>query len=187
MIGVVPLWPDLDGGPAPELLGRRRAMLEMMEAAPDRVAVYGIENHQGTPVYVHAKVCVIDDTWATTGSDNFNRRSWTHDSELSAVVIDRAGEYARRLRLTLAAEHLDRSPDAMDCVDGQARSPRTPSTRWPPSTSGAGEPPRAEATGTAAPAGRRTSGRCVGGSRSCRTYLHDPDGRPRGRKRTDAF
>ena len=119
VIGVVPFWPDLDGASrAPELLGRRRAMLEMMEAAPDRVAVYGIENHQGTPVYVHAKVCVIDDTWATIGSDNFNRRSWTHDSELSAVVIDRAGEYARRLRLTLAAEHLDRSPDAMDdCVD----------------------------------------------------------------------
>jgi phosphatidylserine/phosphatidylglycerophosphate/cardiolipin synthase-like enzyme len=37
-------------------------------------------------VYVHAKVCVIDDTWAAVGSDNFNRRSWTHDSEASAAV-----------------------------------------------------------------------------------------------------
>jgi phosphatidylserine/phosphatidylglycerophosphate/cardiolipin synthase-like enzyme len=26
----------------------------------------------GAPIYVHAKVCVIDDTWATVGSDNFN-------------------------------------------------------------------------------------------------------------------
>ena len=60
----------------------------MAEAAPDRFAVYGIENHAGTPVYVHAKVCTVDDTWTTIGSDNFNRRSWTHDSELSAVVID---------------------------------------------------------------------------------------------------
>ena len=49
---------------------------------------------------------MIDDVWASTGSDNFNRRSWTHDSELSAVVLDE--EYARDLRLTLAAEHLDR-------------------------------------------------------------------------------
>ena len=96
-------------------------MQEMIRAAPDRVAVYGIENVAGTPVYVHAKVCVIDDTWASIGSDNFNRRSWTHDSELSAVVIDTAeGDdgYARRLRLTLAAEHLDRPAD--DCVDAAA-------------------------------------------------------------------
>ena len=49
---------------------------------------------------------MIDDVWASTGSDNFNRRSWTHDSELSAVVLDE--DYALDLRLTLAAEHLDR-------------------------------------------------------------------------------
>ncbi|CAN5404034.1 phospholipase D-like domain-containing protein [soil metagenome] len=119
VIAVVPLFPDLDGvARLPQLVGRRKSMLEMIEAAPDRVAVYGIENHAGTPVYVHAKACVIDDVWATVGSDNFNRRSWTHDSELSAVVVDRApadgpgqASYARRLRLALAAEHLDRPFD----------------------------------------------------------------------------
>ena len=92
----------------------------MMDAAPDRVAVYGIENDAGTPIYVHAKCCIVDDTWTSIGSDNFNRRSWTHDSELSAVVVDTAGEYADRLRLTLAAEHLGRGGDpgaAADCVD----------------------------------------------------------------------
>lgn len=123
VIAVVPLHPDLEGAArTSQLLGRRRAMQEMMRAAPDRVAIYGIENHAATPVYVHAKACIIDDVWATIGSDNFNRRSWTHDSELSAVVVDLAGEesqpaYARRLRLTLAAEHLDRSDDLGDCVD----------------------------------------------------------------------
>jgi phosphatidylserine/phosphatidylglycerophosphate/cardiolipin synthase-like enzyme len=73
---------------------------------------------------VHAKVCLIDDAWASTGSDNFSRRSWTHDSELTAVVLDES--YTRDLRLTLAAEHLDRLDDvgergleaAMpDCLD----------------------------------------------------------------------
>jgi len=123
VIAVIPLCPDLTGalGRLPQLLGRRRAIEEMLRVAPDRVAVYGIENVAGTPVYVHAKVCVIDDTWASIGSDNFNRRSWTHDSELSAVVIDTTeGDdgYARRLRLTLAAEHLDRPAD--DCVDAAA-------------------------------------------------------------------
>jgi phosphatidylserine/phosphatidylglycerophosphate/cardiolipin synthase-like enzyme len=116
VIVVVPIHPDKEGfSRTAQLLGRRRAMREMLRAAPDRVAVYGIENHAGTPVYVHAKACIIDDTWATIGSDNFNRRSWTHDSELSAVVVEDSGDpadprspYARRLRLTLAAEHLDR-------------------------------------------------------------------------------
>jgi phosphatidylserine/phosphatidylglycerophosphate/cardiolipin synthase-like enzyme len=122
VIAVVPIHPDVEGfSRTAQLVGRRRAMLDMSRAAPDRVAIYGIENHEGTPIYVHAKTCMIDDTWATIGSDNFNRRSWTHDSELSAVVVDRAGDYARTLRLTLAAEHLDRddSDDGAldDCVD----------------------------------------------------------------------
>jgi phosphatidylserine/phosphatidylglycerophosphate/cardiolipin synthase-like enzyme len=125
LMAVLPLHTDRDGavGRVPQLLGRRQAMLKLMEAAPGRVAVYGIENRSGTPVYVHAKTCIIDDTWATIGSDNFNRRSWTHDSELSVVVVSPEQPYARDLRLTLAAEHLDRKPNAArkntvaDCVD----------------------------------------------------------------------
>ena len=50
----------------------------------------------GTPVYVHAKVCVVDDVWASVGSDNFNRRSWTHDSELSCAVLDETARRAGR-------------------------------------------------------------------------------------------
>jgi phosphatidylserine/phosphatidylglycerophosphate/cardiolipin synthase-like enzyme len=99
----------------------------MREAGGDRVAAYGIENHAGTPVYVHAKICIVDDTWATIGSDNFNRRSWTHDSELTAAVLDDtldprapldpgglgdgARTYARDLRLQLLREHLGRTDD----------------------------------------------------------------------------
>jgi phosphatidylserine/phosphatidylglycerophosphate/cardiolipin synthase-like enzyme len=125
LIVVIPLVPDLDGlNRVPQLLGRHRALDLLIEAAPDRVAAYGLENHAGVPVYVHAKLCVVDDTWASTGSDNFSRRSWTHDSELSAVVLDEA--YALDLRLTLAAEHLDRLDDVAergleatmgDCLD----------------------------------------------------------------------
>ena len=125
LVVVIPLVPDVPGlNRVPQMLGRERALLRLMRVAPGRVAAYGLENHAGTPVYVHAKVCVIDDVWASTGSDNFNRRSWTHDSELSAVVLDE--DYALDLRLTLAAEHLDRLGhveerglrEAMaDCVD----------------------------------------------------------------------
>ncbi len=125
LVVVIPLHPDVTGlSRVPELLGRNRALRTLMERAPGRVAAYGIENHAGTPVYVHAKVCLVDDTWASVGSDNFNRRSWTHDSELSCAVLD--PDWVRSLRLTLAAEHLDRLADVehdglvavmADCVD----------------------------------------------------------------------
>lgn len=114
MIAVLPHLPDQSAplSRVPQQLGRQEAVSRLLEVAEGRVAFYGIENHAGLPVYVHAKVCVIDDVWASIGSDNFNRRSWTHDSELAAVVLDTEGgdhsAYARRLRLTLAAEHLDR-------------------------------------------------------------------------------
>ena len=78
-------------------------------------AFYWPESPDGVPVYVHAKVCVIDDQWASTGSDNFNHRSWTHDSELSLAVCDPG--YARALRLDLAREHLDRAGPVDDLVD----------------------------------------------------------------------
>ena len=88
LIAVLPLFPDQDGriSKAPNLVGRERAIATLRTAAPERVAFYGLESPEGVPVYVHAKVCVIDDHWASVGSDNFNRRSWTHDSEASAAV-----------------------------------------------------------------------------------------------------
>ncbi|MCZ8380843.1 phospholipase D-like domain-containing protein [Mycobacterium sp. CPCC 205372] len=129
LIAVVPRHPDVDGRLAlpPNLIGRREAIDACKAASPDRVHVFDIENHRGTPVYVHAKVCVIDDVWACVGSDNFNRRSWTHDSELSCAVLDGTRDereptdpagcgdgarvFARELRLELMREHLDRDSD----------------------------------------------------------------------------
>jgi phosphatidylserine/phosphatidylglycerophosphate/cardiolipin synthase-like enzyme len=111
LVAVLPRFPDQDGrlSEPPNLVARRRLMHRLQEVAPGRVAFYGIENAAGTPIYVHAKTCVIDDQWATVGSDNFNRRSWTHDSELSAAV--RHEGYAAGLREVLAREHLGRGED----------------------------------------------------------------------------
>jgi phosphatidylserine/phosphatidylglycerophosphate/cardiolipin synthase-like enzyme len=95
----------------PNQIGRQQAIEACTAVSPDRVHIFDIENHEGTPVYVHAKVCVIDDEWACVGSDNFNRRSWTHDSELSCAVLDDTGVFARDLRLRLMREHLDRAAD----------------------------------------------------------------------------
>jgi phosphatidylserine/phosphatidylglycerophosphate/cardiolipin synthase-like enzyme len=114
LIGVVPMYPDQTGlAGAAQSFGRRRAVETLRRAGGDRVAIYSIENRAGTPIYVHAKVCVIDDTWTCLGSDNINLRSWTHDSELSVAVVDDdpATGFGQALRLRLHREHLERTPD----------------------------------------------------------------------------
>jgi phosphatidylserine/phosphatidylglycerophosphate/cardiolipin synthase-like enzyme len=132
LVVVVPRVPDQDGAFSmlPQHVGRWEAIEMCRRAGRDRVHVYDVENHEGTPVYVHAKVCVVDDTWVSVGSDNFNRRSWTHDSELSSAVLDTtrdarepldpagtgdgARTLARDLRLELAREHLDLAADGSE-------------------------------------------------------------------------
>ena len=139
LVVVVPRVPDQDGAFAerPEYVGRWQAIEMCRRAGRDRVHVFDVENHAGTPVYVHAKVCVVDDVWSSVGSDNFNRRSWTHDSELSSAVLDTtrdpreprdpagtgegARTFARDLRLELAREHLDRATDGSE--DGDLLDP----------------------------------------------------------------
>jgi phosphatidylserine/phosphatidylglycerophosphate/cardiolipin synthase-like enzyme len=128
---VVPRIPDRNGpisGP-PHRVAQLEVAARLRAAGGDRVAIYDLENEDGVPIYVHAKTVVIDDVWAAVGSDNLNRRSWTHDSELSLAVLDAerdtrtpddpgglgdgARSFARRLRTTLLAEHLDVSTDAL--------------------------------------------------------------------------
>ena len=131
LVVVVPRYPDKEGrARTPSLVGRERAIAVCKAAGADRFAIYDVESPTGAPVYVHAKVVVMDDVWAMVGSDNMNRRSWTHDSELSCAVIDNtpdqrsptdpagqgdgARRFARDLRLELWCEHLDRSPEDVD-------------------------------------------------------------------------
>jgi phosphatidylserine/phosphatidylglycerophosphate/cardiolipin synthase-like enzyme len=80
MIAVIPRYPDQDGclSNPPNIVGHNLALEMLHRSGGNRVTVYGIENRAGTPVDVHVKVCIIDDVWASVGSDNFNRRSWTH-------------------------------------------------------------------------------------------------------------
>jgi phosphatidylserine/phosphatidylglycerophosphate/cardiolipin synthase-like enzyme len=136
VIAVVPRFPDHDGTVTgmPGLVARHDLMRACAAAGGDRFAVYDLENRAGTPVYVHAKVVVADDVWAMVGSDNLNRRSWSHDSELSIAVLDAerdarppldpaglgdgARAFARDLRLRLWREHLDRRDgDVADLLD----------------------------------------------------------------------
>jgi phosphatidylserine/phosphatidylglycerophosphate/cardiolipin synthase-like enzyme len=60
-------------------------------------------------VYVHAKVCVIDDAWLTVGSANLNEHSLFNDTEVNVVTDD--ATLARDVRERLWSEHL-----AEDCA-----------------------------------------------------------------------
>jgi phosphatidylserine/phosphatidylglycerophosphate/cardiolipin synthase-like enzyme len=116
----------------------------LRSAGGDRVGVYDLESVHGTPIYVHAKVCVIDDAWLEVGSDNICRRSWTHDSELSCSLLDatlddrdpidpggrgdRARVLPRDTRLRLWREHLGR--DDGDGDDADLVDPRSGFEAW---------------------------------------------------------
>jgi phosphatidylserine/phosphatidylglycerophosphate/cardiolipin synthase-like enzyme len=134
LIVVVPRHPDRNGklsGPMSRL-GQLMMMDRVRAAAPDRVAFFDLENERGDAIYVHAKTVIVDDVFAMLGSDNMNRRSWTHDSELSIAVLDdavderpphdpagtgdRARVFARDLRLRLWREHLG-PPEDTDLLD----------------------------------------------------------------------
>jgi phosphatidylserine/phosphatidylglycerophosphate/cardiolipin synthase-like enzyme len=67
------------------------------------------------PLYVHAKIGIIDDEWLTLGSANLNEHSLFNDTEMNIVTCDPA--IARETRLRLWSEHLERP---IDEVSGDA-------------------------------------------------------------------
>ena len=177
VIAVVPRHPDQDGsrsGP-PNRIGQIQAMQLLRQAGGERVGVFDLHNVAGTPVYVHAKVCVVDDTWMTCGSDNFNRRSWTHDSELTCAVIDAGGTLARDVRARLWAEHLGLPAD-----DPQLSDPVDPLRLW---RERIGDPQARIAPHEPEPVGPLAR---VWATAAYRT-IYDPDGRPLSLRLQDGF
>jgi phosphatidylserine/phosphatidylglycerophosphate/cardiolipin synthase-like enzyme len=186
---VVPRFPDQDGpvsGP-PNRYGQLQAMALLRRAGGDRVGVYDLVNEAGTAVYVHAKVCIVDDVWMTCGSDNFNRRSWTHDSEITCAVLDTtrddrapadpggAGVGARRLardlRLSLWSEHL-----GVPAADPRLCDPAAAKAMWDAGT-GRARPHRP------APVSRVNRWWVAPAYR----LAYDPDGRPLARRIRGGF
>lgn len=57
------------------------------------------------PLYVHAKIGIVDDEWLAIGSANLNEHSLFNDTEVDVVTCDAA--LARATRLRLWSEHLE--------------------------------------------------------------------------------
>ena len=94
-----------------------RGMLgELIEADDDNgrllaCTLYARSGNLFDPIYVHAKIGIVDDAWLTIGSANLNEHSLFNDTEMNVVTHD-AG-VARATRLRLWSEHLERPASAI--------------------------------------------------------------------------
>jgi phosphatidylserine/phosphatidylglycerophosphate/cardiolipin synthase-like enzyme len=67
------------------------------------------------PLYVHAKVGIVDDRWLTVGSANLNAHSLMNDTEMNVATDD--ADLARRARVRLWAEHLELDEETVAASD----------------------------------------------------------------------
>ena len=93
----------------------RARLFEALKARDihDRLRIYHPFTARGAPIYVHAKVMIVDDRAIRVGSSNMNNRSMRLDTECD-VTIDSASpsnaaarERIVQIRDGLIAEHLD--------------------------------------------------------------------------------
>jgi cardiolipin synthase A/B len=63
-------------------------------------------------IYVHSKIILVDDAWATIGSCNLHAHSLTGHSEMNAAIWD--PKLVRALRCELFSEHLGRDTADID-------------------------------------------------------------------------
>jgi phosphatidylserine/phosphatidylglycerophosphate/cardiolipin synthase-like enzyme len=85
---------------APEAAAQGRIQVFCLAASSEGV---GEEDYR--PIYVHAKVAIVDDLWSTVGSANLNNRGMRDDTEMNVATLN--AELARGLRMLLWAEHLE--------------------------------------------------------------------------------
>ena len=82
-----------------------------------RLAMYHPYTEGGEPIYVHAKIMIVDDRQLRVGSANFNNRSMRLDTEcdvlVEAVPDDADARTIVATRDGLLAEHLGTTPDTV--------------------------------------------------------------------------
>jgi phospholipase D1/2 len=138
-----------EGGPEVVIVNPRRAAGWLEEEAMDsaralvvdrlrradrhrRFRIYQPVNAAETPIYVHAKILVIDDRLLRVGSSNLNNRSLGFDTECDVAIEAEPGEAGAATRATIVgfrdsvvAEHLDVAPAALSTAvarDGSLRA-----------------------------------------------------------------
>ena len=108
--------------------GARRKLLRMLwdADAHGRFGAYYPVNAGGDPIYVHAKITIIDDQVLRVGSSNVNNRSMGFDTECDVVVdsgrnpdnAETVGRAIREVRCDLLREHLGVEVATLDAALG---------------------------------------------------------------------
>jgi phosphatidylserine/phosphatidylglycerophosphate/cardiolipin synthase-like enzyme len=88
----------------------RGVLAELIEADAEAgrllaCTLYARSGPLADPIYVHAKVAIVDDAWLTVGSANLNEHSLFNDTEMNLVTHD--PDLAAQTRLRLWSEHLE--------------------------------------------------------------------------------
>jgi len=113
-----------------ELMGSARARLLAMLGRSDsfgRLRVYTPVTEGEQPIYVHAKIMIVDDRLLRVGSSNLNNRSMGYDTECDlALEADDDDTHLSRtiqnFRARLLAEHLGTSPEHVLAIVSERRS-----------------------------------------------------------------
>ena len=105
LLVVLPAKPNKGGDDTRGMLG------ELIEADDGNgrllaCSLYARSGNLFDPIYVHAKIGIVDDKWLTIGSANLNEHSLFNDTEMNIVTDDARIAHATRLRLW--SEHLER-------------------------------------------------------------------------------
>lgn len=110
----------------------RLRLLDVIRAADryDRFRIYVPVTEAGEPIYVHAKVMVIDDRLLRIGSSNLNNRSMNFDTECDLAIEARPGtpdcarleQAIRSIRDDLLAEHLGVTMEQLAAAHQAAQS-----------------------------------------------------------------
>ena len=95
----------------------RGRMIDQLTAVDhqDRFRIYYPVNAEEEPIYVHAKVMIVDDRLLHIGSSNLDDRSMGFDTECDIAFADRA-DVITGFRRTLLCEHLDAAGDTLDAT-----------------------------------------------------------------------
>jgi hypothetical protein len=122
LIGIIVIAAENSVADLPDIAFRRRDFLRpLVTSFPGRLLVFerlGGGSTIGPTAYVHSKLLIVDDEAAFIGSVNSNRRSWFHDSEIDATIVDSTGPggtapgtrgWVRDFRCTLWSQHLNLS------------------------------------------------------------------------------
>jgi phosphatidylserine/phosphatidylglycerophosphate/cardiolipin synthase-like enzyme len=118
--GIIVLAAEESVDDLPDIGTRRRAFLAPIVAEfPGKLLVFEAVGDDGTQTgeraYVHSKLMLADDEVLIIGSLNSSRRSWSHDTEVMAALVDQNGPagggpgspgFAKRARMELWSHHL---------------------------------------------------------------------------------